>query len=297
MHSPFSTAFTSGTRFAQDTGEPIEVSRRGLGQLQVPSGRLVVGDPATTDLTEPLIALARQAPTGVFPVEVAVACFGSDLRVACARVRFRADEPATVWEVAGFEGGPSDSGDSVPAYGVDAGMACFFDARACAGADHSEEITEAWLAAVEQNSVPTWAWHVAELGGANIVMFSSGWGDGLYSSYWGLDDSGRIVELVTDFEVLIGPASERVELPLPLSPGRIEHPLLEQHDVRLRAPRLARHTAILGGTGTARVELTDGSPVTMKRRLGKRRYTWSPPAPASRLVVAIMTGLKPLDPL
>jgi hypothetical protein len=34
---------------------------------------------------------------------------------------------------------------------------------------------------------------------ANIIMFGSGWGDGLYPRYVGYDKNGNIVKLVTDF--------------------------------------------------------------------------------------------------
>jgi hypothetical protein len=36
----------------------------------------------------------------------------------------------------------------------------------------------------------------------NIIMFSSGLGDGLYPAYWGLDDSGRPLKLIVDLLVL-----------------------------------------------------------------------------------------------
>jgi hypothetical protein len=36
----------------------------------------------------------------------------------------------------------------------------------------------------------------------NIVMFGSGFGDGVYPCYWGIDSSGEIVSLVVDLLVL-----------------------------------------------------------------------------------------------
>lgn len=38
--------------------------------------------------------------------------------------------------------------------------------------------------------------------GLNVMIFSSGYGDGFYASYWGFDDTGSPVALVTDFRVL-----------------------------------------------------------------------------------------------
>ena len=38
--------------------------------------------------------------------------------------------------------------------------------------------------------------------GANILLFTSGWGDGRYPSYWGYAADGGIVCLLTDFGAL-----------------------------------------------------------------------------------------------
>jgi len=40
--------------------------------------------------------------------------------------------------------------------------------------------------------------------GADAVAFTSGYGDGIYGSYWGFDDNDEVVCLVTDFLVLNG---------------------------------------------------------------------------------------------
>ncbi|WAS94910.1 DUF4241 domain-containing protein [Nannocystis punicea] len=294
LHSPFTAAFTPGTRFAQERGELVEVGTRVVGELKVPSGRIVVADPLTTSFDEPGGPLTLAAPRGVFPVEVALARFeDGDVRVACARVRFESSAPAVRWEVAVFEGEKPPVGDAIPGYGVDAGMGCFFDEQARGVVD--EATSEAWLAAMEEKAVDTWTWHTAEVGAANVVMFSSGWGDGFYGSWWGFDAGGRLVELVTDFEVLLGPRCERFELPLPLPRGRVRHPLLEEHDVTMRAPLLSRTAVILGGKGRARVELSDGSPVQMKRKGEARHYSWEKTPPGARLVVAVIVGLEPLD--
>ena len=34
---------------------------------------------------------------------------------------------------------------------------------------------------------------------ANLIAFSSGWGDGGYASFWGYDEKDNITSLVTDF--------------------------------------------------------------------------------------------------
>jgi hypothetical protein len=100
---------------------------------------------------------------------------------------------------------------------------------------------------------------------------------------------------VTDFEVLMGPDSESFALPFPLSCGRVRHPLLDAHDVTMKVPMFSRSTVILGGKGSARVELSNGSEVQMARKGDERRYTWNRFARGARLVVSVMVGVKPLD--
>ncbi len=125
-------------------------------------------------------------------------------------------------------------------------------------------------------------------------MFSSGFGDGFYGTYRGLDAGGRLVELATDFNVLMEPTQETVEVPLPTARGRIAHPLLDAHAIIARTPCFTRRTIIVSA-GEARVELSDGSPVQLVRRGDDRHYTWEPPAPGVSAFIRIMTGTKPLD--
>jgi hypothetical protein len=302
-HSPFAEVFTHGSRFAQQQGEPVEMSVHVVGELKVPTGRLCASDPFTTSFDEKHEGFARQTPTGVFPVEVAVARFPwGDQRVACARVRFGPPGVRAVrWEAALFEGQTLAEGDEPPAYGVDAGTGCFFDEAACAAIDQAT--TDAWLAATEKNYVSTWTWHVAEVGAANVVRFSSGGGDGLYSSYWGFDADGRLVELVTDFDVLYSALVEHAELPLPLPRGPVQHPFLQKHGLELvfKKPLFSRPRLFVGGKGLPRLALSDGTPIEVKTEEGvryvTRYYTWREPAPGTRLVVSLTVSVKPLTPL
>ena len=296
VHSPFAAAFTPGTRFAPERREALEMSTRQLVVLKVPTGRIFVADPLTTSFESAGAPLAGTTATGEVPVEVALAHFeGGDTRVACARLRFdEARRPAVRWQVARFEGQEPPGPDKVVGYGVDTAMGCFFDQAAQAHVD--EPTRQAWLDAADANAVETWTWHTVALGAANVAMFSTGWGDGFYLSYWGFDAADRLVELVTDFEVLVGPISERLEVPLPLRRGRFLHPLLERHDVTMTVPFFSRKTLTLGGRGSARVELSDGSAVQMTPKGLEREYTWDSASPSARAVIVVMVGVEPLAP-
>ena len=293
MHSPFEHAFIAGTRL-YDEREPVEMRTCIVGDLALPTGRVCVADPYVTDFEQPSSPFARTAPTGSFPVELAIARFPrGDERVACARVRF-ADARAVRWEHAHFEGTTAPGPDEIAGYGVDAGTGCFFDASVRGVVD--EAVGEAWMAASEARYVDTWSWHVAPLGAGNVVLFSSGWGDGFYGSHWGFAEDGALVELVTEFAVLIRSVRERIELPTPLARGRIEHTLLAAHDVTARVPWLSRTTVIVGGRGGCHVELSDGTPVTMQWVGGERKYTWKKASPGARVVLSVTVGRAPLAP-
>jgi hypothetical protein len=297
MPAPFSAAF-AGSRFADEHGRIIEVSVRRIADLKVTSGKLFACDPLTTGYDQPHgAALDRDAPVGVHPVEVAVAAFeAGDHRVACARVRFApADRQAVRWEAAHPSGQPELPLDETWGYGVDSGTGCFFDGDAVGVVD--EETSERWLEELQKTYVHTWSWFVTDVGKANVVMFSSGWGDGIYTSYWGLDANGDVVELVTDFEVLVPAERDSIELPLPLSRGAVRHTSLDHHGVTMRVPWLSRNTVILGGHGAATVALTDGTPVEMTRKGDERHCTWRKPSDGAKLSVTLTTGATLLDAL
>jgi hypothetical protein len=294
-HSPFAALFTPGTRFAGEDGRPLEISTRVVGELKVPTGRLVASDPLTTDFDLEGGAFSRQAPTGVFPVEVALAHFRPDSpEVVCARVRFGpADARAVRWEVAV---GAGEAPGSSPGYGVDTGTGCFFDEAACAVVD--EATSKTWLAALDKNRQNGWTWHIAEVGRANVIMFTSGGGDGIYTSYWGLDAEERIVELVTDFERLSAPIYEHLELPWPLPPGQAQHPFLQKHNVTLLVKKRLWRSPILyhwDPQWRSSIQLSDGPPLEKQTQSGDTFYTWKETPPGTRLVVTVYIGEKPLE--
>jgi hypothetical protein len=182
-----------------------------LGELVVTSGHIVACDPLVMPDTPPL---AETVPLGRYPVVLSVAELPSgDQRVACALLRL-SDHLAVRWEMAVPQGKTLSSlkPGYIFGYGVDAGTGCFMDAdtsRALearpiqmgVGYVESDEL----LDTLNRTSVPTWSWAnliMDNATGANVIAFSTGWGDGFYPSYWGYDAASQRVALVTDFGVL-----------------------------------------------------------------------------------------------
>jgi hypothetical protein len=87
-------------------------------------------------------------------------------------------------------------------YGVDAGTGWFADVATLRAFDEcGEDASDELMAAMDRTYENTWSWADVNCGdsGENIIAFSSGYGDGLYASFWGLDEEGAPVCLVTDF--------------------------------------------------------------------------------------------------
>jgi hypothetical protein len=103
--------------------------------------------------------------------------------------------------------------------------------------------------------------------GANLVVCSSGHGDGFYASYWGLDGKGKPVCLVTDVGLLTRHVHETRDLrPLADLVGRERRLKLPGGSLRLRLERPSARKLVVrksgGAAGTCKVELhRDGETV------------------------------------
>lgn len=185
-----------------------------VAQLSIRDGLIVACDPLVDPEAEPF---DRKVPLGKFPVRVVVAEFeGGDQRVAAARIDFK-QEPVARWVpalVAGQELSQLAPGEMY-GYGVGAGTGCFMDVSAASAlAEREMELSESAEfvsyyddvldEVMNEHHRDTWTWvdHSPSGDERNVVIFSSGWGDGFYSSYWGEDSNGELVCLVTDFDVL-----------------------------------------------------------------------------------------------
>lgn len=199
----FTRAFGTGYTAALD-GQAVPVAGVEIGRIDVPTGKIVACDPLVCDGID---AFTRPVPTGTFPVQLAIARFGSsDERVAFARILF-AGRPALRWVMALRPGQAMK--DLRPGYlygyGVDTGTGAFLDAAAYATFQQEvadEAASERLIAEMNRTYANTRSWLIHPSGPANVALFSSGFGDGFYASYFGLDKAGRVVALVTDFGVI-----------------------------------------------------------------------------------------------
>jgi hypothetical protein len=190
-------------------GEPVDLSTERAGNLVLQTGRVVAGDAA---YIYPL-PFSRWLVAGRHPVFVlhAVSPAPRDDRIAAALLRVAPGDPVR-WELALTPGqdvaglGPGE----FLGYGVDTGIGSFASAEAAewlagAGLPAYEAFSKRLEAAMfpSRNDIhPVADIPVGDSNGLNVIAFNSGWGDGYYPSYFGLDATSKPLVLMTDFQML-----------------------------------------------------------------------------------------------
>jgi hypothetical protein len=201
-----------------DRGTPVELRTFDCGELLVPVGRLLICDPYVVDIfwsehvevadrlhPDSLPPLLPIAP-GRYPVKITIADVSGELDWSHPRNAYitlflsQADEvrraPLPIYT------GWSDR----LGIGVDCGTVCLVDLGV---------LTPSVLAQIEEEEEPYWddcleeedhiAYGVANLdlpglvGKANMIVLTSGWGDGFYPIVGGYDASGKLVRVHVDF--------------------------------------------------------------------------------------------------
>lgn len=207
-HTDFALAFQDGATITDEQGAVATLHTYALGELVAPTGRIIACDPLTA--VEPPAFAQRVAPGRHLVVASVASLANGDVRVACLMLQLR-ETTVVRWEMARMEGQDEVElkADEFFGYPVDAGVGCLMDARAfdalSARYESDEDYDEALIDALEASEVDDWRRvnvTLDEASGANMVMVESGWGDGVYASYWGYDANGMAVCLVTDFSVL-----------------------------------------------------------------------------------------------
>jgi hypothetical protein len=220
--SDLDSLLTDGYSLQYDwAGEGVQnvtISTHQIGELVLTSGKIVPCDPLI--VPDVRYHLIKTLNPGRYPIVVSLADFqpSGDNRFACALLKI-SDAQTVRWEVAYVSDPDPNQTAERTYYGVDAGTGCFADEDAAEilenlvslevrypEKDDFELFCERATAEMIKNSFGkyplTAGWADLKVSNdteANIIMFSSGWGDGGYSSFWGYDADGNLTALVTDF--------------------------------------------------------------------------------------------------
>lgn len=180
-----------------------------MGTVHVSSGKLVVCDPMYLD-DAPF--LGRPVPCGSHPVLLYLG-EGTEL-VAYGEMKI-SNDPVVSWQPAELVG-TGKSSSNLSAFPVDTGMACFLDqeSRAVFSA-HEQEMEEAYEGYDYAGDYLSEQFHGRDNPGdegcvihpypdeaANMVLFTTGFGGGIYSCYCGHNAEGKLVSVVMDFDIM-----------------------------------------------------------------------------------------------
>lgn len=192
------------------------------GEVDFPTGQVVLADPLAYLGTKYQTPLERSIPAGHYPVTLAVLDSPFvGLRIAAAKLTI-SSAPIVRYELAMPQGHTIQDVDKpgvLSIFGVDTGLACFSDG---ASAQRFRQFLEQWnqenpdknqytdyfdaffqpapLAEPDPDYQPKLfaPWAIPG-SGERLVLFSSGMGDGIFSGYWALDKEDRPVELIVPF--------------------------------------------------------------------------------------------------
>lgn len=194
-------------KFFESSNLHEKIEEQTLGLLNLPTGKIVANDPLCIFETKPF---AKTVTPCTYPVVLYIQHIEDDRRVAFAEIRFTENLPFR-FELALTEGQHAEKlgEDEFYGYGVDSGTGGFMDKLTCDElVTLIEPVDDGMLPELEKalndSYVYTYSTANYSLPGHdhNLVVFSSGYGDGCYASYWGYDEIGNLCCLITDFETI-----------------------------------------------------------------------------------------------
>lgn len=198
-----------------------ELTEIHIGDLNLPTGKIIVSDPFFSLEQRPF---ARTVEPDKYPVYIYVSEIDTlHHRIAYAKIKFRPEVPKK-WILALTDDLTNDEltdlgEDEFYGFPVESGLACFLDeetnVRFVAKMDELQEknpeanyyddvLSQEFMDYSGKNNfsreLGDWNDHHPDTDSDNnVIMFASGWGDGYYPAYWGLNENGNTIELVIDF--------------------------------------------------------------------------------------------------
>jgi len=199
----FSLGFIDGHIHKDDNGNVYKMHPLYIGNLALTSGKIVVGEPYYFFDIEPLdIALK----IGTYPVYLAEVIIKKknlvvDKRNALVKVKL-ASSPAVTWKYKA-------------SFSVDGGTGGYFDYQNLKEIISNQNFDN-FIDSVMKEFGTTYTipkpfhekhhlyhqYKNISYKDSNIIIFSAGWGDGVYNSYIGYDSEGNVVEILTDLGVI-----------------------------------------------------------------------------------------------
>ncbi|WP_142407262.1 DUF4241 domain-containing protein, partial [Bacillus altitudinis] len=191
--NPTYLLYRNGETTSSQEGDQLFAKQ--IGNIEITSGHIVACDPFVSEGDQ---SFTRKITLGKYPIILVVKRLESgDERVAYAMIKFT-NELAIEWELATRIGQELNQlkEDEFFGYGVNTGMGCYMDAESAIYLQAYEDkrykedndfyFYEEFAEVIEQNYKLTWDWLVTRFHDkVDISMFTTGFGDGMYPSFWG----------------------------------------------------------------------------------------------------------------
>ncbi len=196
----FETAFTKSTKI--ENKSTFILYGINIGRIKLVSGKIVACDP--TLMEEYGLPFTQIFPVGEFPVQLSIAKLDKEETIAFARIVF-SDKPVLKWEYAFIKDQsliPITDKDH-KGYVVDAGVGSFMDAETVKKIDRSKSthLGNELYTEMDKHYHFDWRYVVRKYADHDIAVFSTGLGDGNYTTYIGFDADGQPCRLLTDFGI------------------------------------------------------------------------------------------------
>ena len=184
----------------------MQIEKVAAGNLKLVTGKIIATDPILMYDDQ---CYSNHVTPGTYPVFIYNG--KTDKRktqTVLAELRFNDNIPVR-WEMALLKGENSSrfASDEFMGYEVENGLGCFMDEHVM---DILDVLDEEELENHEKNIKNTirqsdqfWSdIMIDKKTESNIIVFTSGWNEGVFPTYYGFDKNNKIVKLVTDFMVI-----------------------------------------------------------------------------------------------
>lgn len=184
----------------------MQIEKIKAGELRLPTGRIISTDPILMYDDE---CYSKHVKPGTYTVYIYIGkTENRKKQTVAAELRINDNDPVK-WELALLKGESSKGFgyDEFMGYEVENGLGCFMDESVMKILDIMDEkdldmYERAIRDAVVKNEHSCAEMLIDKEAGSNIVIFASGWNEGIFPTYYGFDKDGKLSRLVTDFMVI-----------------------------------------------------------------------------------------------
>lgn len=195
----FNLAFSDGKIIETSLGK-TKISVKEIGKINLKSGELVAADLWSSIYHDSLHEkpfLNTKMKAGKYSVFISLAHEKENPRIACSKIEFNKTK-AVKWTLA-----LTSKNKKLFRFPVESGTAAYTDSQTLKFISKKTKNEKESFRDDFEKQMTKMHNNIQVNKELNIVAFNSGWGDGVYASYWGYDKNNKLVSLVTNFGVYL----------------------------------------------------------------------------------------------